>query len=65
MGTKARKARKRAGVPFTKAQKVPTPVEDRTVTKKAAERLLSRMLRMSGGDEAAVAAALQKAAGER
>jgi hypothetical protein len=29
MSTAARKARKRAGIPFTKAPKIPTPVEQR------------------------------------
>jgi hypothetical protein len=30
MSTKARKARKRAGIPFTKAPKIGTPVPERT-----------------------------------
>lgn len=45
MGGAARKARKRAGIPFTKPQKVPTPVEDRTATKKAASTLVARTIR--------------------
>ena len=59
MSTAARKARKRAGERFTKAQKVPTPVEERHATQKAGAALLRRMLRASGGNTTAAAAKLQ------
>lgn len=63
MSTTARKSRKRAGIPFTKAPKVPTPAEERTSTVLAVERKLDRTLRKVGGDAAAAAALLQKEAG--
>lgn len=62
MSTAARKARKRAGIPFTKPVKVPTPVEDRASTKKAGERLLRRVLRMTGNDPEAAAKVLAEGA---
>lgn len=48
MSTAARKARKRAGIPFTKPQKSPTPVAERAATRRAADRLLTRVLRRLG-----------------
>lgn len=62
MSTAARKARKRAGIPFTKPAKMPTPVEDRTATKKAGERLLRRVMRMVGNDPEAAAKVLAEGA---
>lgn len=63
MSTAARKARKRAGIPFTKPAKIPTPVEERTSTKLAAERKLDATLRSVGGDYKAAADLLSKEAG--
>lgn len=63
MSTAARKARKRAGIPFTKPTKVPTPVEERTSTKLAIERKLDSTLRKVGGDSKAAAEILAKEAG--
>lgn len=48
MSTAARKARKRAGIPFTKPQKTPTPVAERAETKRTVDRLLMRVLRRLG-----------------
>lgn len=45
MSTAARKARKRAGIPFTKAPKVPTPVAERTSTTRDVNRLIKRVTR--------------------
>ncbi|WP_336631408.1 MULTISPECIES: hypothetical protein [unclassified Microbacterium] len=62
MSTAARKARKRAGIPFTKPAKTPTPVEDRTATKVAGDRKLRATLRTTAGDYRAAVAMLQKEA---
>lgn len=63
MSTAARKARKRAGIPFTKPNKTPTPVELRSTTQRAADAKLRATLRKVGGNTAAAAALLRKEAG--
>lgn len=68
MSTAARKARKRAGVPFVKAAKRPTPPEERSDVQKdldGAVRRVLRRLRAEGADvdEASVRAAAEAEAG--
>lgn len=65
MSTAARKARKRAGIPFTKPAKTPTPVEERSETKLDADRLIRRVarsLRLAGeqATDEAIAAEIKK-----
>lgn len=68
MSTTARKARKRAGIPFQKTPKTPTPVENRSSTERAINRMIARIkraLRAAGKPvtEENIEAALREEAG--
>lgn len=65
MGNAERKARKRAGIPFTKAPKVATPVEERAETRRLGAKLARQMLRRAGGSVQVAAAAIEKGIAER